>query len=146
MNNLSNYILEKLHLNKDIEVSPDTLLEDILGFCNIKTPKYSEKNYNIIKDAIEKWIDDNGVSVVDMYTQDTTENKKHMSKIADKIKNKVHVIKFNEFYNLFIGQFPKGTNFDNIKLYRIGNIDIYGNKKALSVQTSEFSLLVLKLK
>jgi hypothetical protein len=146
MNNINNYILEKLHLNKDIEVSSDNLLKDILDFCNIKTPKYSEKNYNIIKDAIEKWIDDNGVSVVDMYTQDTTEGKKHMSKIADEIKNKVHVIDFSEFYNLFIGPFPKGTNFDDIKLCRIGNIDIYGNKKALSVQTSEFSLLVLKLK
>ena len=147
MKELDLYIIEKLHLNKDIEIKgEDNIVDNILNWCDIKKPKYSEKNFETIKWQLEKWVKNNNVEVVDMYSQDTTESKNHISKLSKEIANKVHVLEFDTYYNFFTGPFPKGTNFDDIMLYRHGNIDIYGNEKGLCFQTANFSLLVIKLK
>lgn len=147
MKELNSYIIEKLHLNKDIEIKgEDSIVDNILNWCDIHKPKYSEKNYETIKYQLDKWVRKNDVNVVDMYAEDSNQSKEHVSKLSKEIANKAHVLSFDDFYNLFIGSFPKGTDFNDILLYKSGNINIYGNEKGLSFQTENFSLLVIKLK
>ena len=81
MINLNTYILEKLHLNKDLE-SGDVLKGKILGkiICILSFDKYDNhyKNFTITDNTrkdemgsiILKWIEDNDVIDFNVYAQD----------------------------------------------------------------------------
>ena len=147
MNSLSQYIYEKLHLDKDIEITGENnIVSNILNWCDIRIPKYHEINYNGIKHQLDEWVRKNDVNVVDMYALDIKLTQEHVEKLSKEISNVVHVINFDDFYNFFNKAFPEDTNFDDILLYKSGDINICGNEKALSVKVENLSLLVVKLK
>lgn len=147
MNSLSQYILEKLHIDKDIKIiGENNIVSNILNWCDIRIPKYHEINYNGIKHQLDEWVRQNNVDVVDMYAEDNKQTQEHVEKLSKEISNVVHLINFDDFHDLFIGAFPEGTNFDDIILYKSGGINICGNEKALSAKVENLSLLVVKLK
>lgn len=81
MINLHNYIIEKLHLNKDIKLS--NILDKIEYLSGLNGSRKE------LTDVIKDWIDDNGVSDVSVYMP--TDNKDILQEydVKDELINEI---------------------------------------------------------
>lgn len=81
MINLHNYIIEKLHLNKDIKLS--NVLDKIEYLSGLNGSRKE------LTDVIKDWIDDNGVSDVSVYMP--TDNKDILQEydVKDELINEI---------------------------------------------------------
>lgn len=75
MIHLSNYILEKLHISKELD-SSSTLVERILEIS-----KYSEHNW--VRELVEEWVKSNNVTDVDYYCNYDFKKRKVQFNLTD---------------------------------------------------------------
>lgn len=87
MINISNYILEKLHLTKDSDIGNmhDTVIDKIRTMCNVDDMSLERKYKST--EVIKKWVEENDVTDFVGYTDWL--DLKHIS-IPDKI-GRAHV-------------------------------------------------------
>ena len=71
MRNITTYITEKLHLNKDLEVENESLLDVICNSTGLSNSKYNDVPINTIKN----WIEDNDIDDVGFYCKQKTLDK-----------------------------------------------------------------------
>ena len=99
MKEINNYILEKLHINKDSKYyNPKTILDEILKHTFIKMyietdpwagiPENSSKIINVIKD----WIDENKVNKVHFYSTVDDLKVMKLNKYDSELLNDIKVI------------------------------------------------------
>ena len=83
MNNLSQYILEKLVINKDSKViDPKKIIYSILDYLkNLKKTKIDDQYYDII----DNWVKDNKIEDIDIYYFNNDSSKDIISKLLNGI-------------------------------------------------------------
>jgi len=121
MNNLSTYIIEKLHLNKDINTENIDVVSELL---NILKPKYPD----VVKNYIDKWVKENNIYDLLIYVE--LSDYKNISK---KVNNKFEV---KYFYDID----SEPTKFLR-KIYKkvISNWRPIGNTAGLGFKDNYFS-------
>jgi hypothetical protein len=157
MKQINNYIIEKLHLNKDIktnkQVSED--FEKLISLIEKSTDKI--KKVDIIYD----WFIDNNIDTFNIYfTKYNMEQFKSETKYtSSNLTNNSPILEvsndtYNKYCEAVVGKNIK--NIDELKIYDasdyvsdpnlIGSnqLNIWGNKNGLIFQTFNYEFLLLK--
>jgi len=157
MKQINNYIIEKLHLNKDIKTNKQ-VSDDIEKLISL-----IEKSTDEIKkvDIIYDWFIDNDIDTFNIYftkynikkfkseTKYTSSNLSNDSPILEVSDDTYH-----KYCEAVVGKNPK--NIDKFKIYDASNyvsdpnfiglnqLNIWGNKNGLIFQTFSYEFLLLK--
>lgn len=136
MNNLSNYILEKLKINKDTKVNDD-LSDFIMSIVQYDTED------NAVLNAIKKWIKDNDVELVSIYINKSNENGKEYRNSLDKdIKNKIEFVKLSKYIEEFNNIFPKVSDYNKFTKFANYEFSMRAVDKGIEFEKKEYEILV----
>lgn len=137
MINISNYILEKLHLTKDSDIGNihDTVIDKICIMCNVDDMSLERKykSTEVIKKWVEEndvtdftgytdWLDLKHISIPDDIIKMFTGDSRDMQKYIDELKSKEHSVEkltpFSLFYFnndiLILTNISKDKNIDRV--------------------------------
>ena len=132
MKNINNYILEKLHLNKDIKVNKDIIelsneISYMFGLID-KPKKYNTllaKGHLFIEE-IYTWLKKNNVSNVKYYT-DNLKDLKNSSNLDEDIKD--NYLQETEEVSEYIKYIKQ--NYSSTILNRIKNVQLRGSENGI---------------
>jgi len=141
MKGIDSYIIEKLHLNKDIQVNKSN--EEILELI-CKTASL-DKDDNNIYNALNNWLQDNNVSLVKIYLLFTVNMSDYVKSLDNEILNKVNLLSIGKF----VDKYKEVFNTDNdlpsrFLLYKSDEVKISGMSKGLLISADKYELIVEK--
>lgn len=142
MNNLNQYIVEKLKINKDIKIKKNSLdenskdillaVKDLVEYLIIYEP-YSEKVFEEIYDWVDKYKIKSVKTYVDklarLYIKDTS--KFHILPTMD-------YIKFKRTFNL-----PGGRAFKELSKSDDNKFMYYSNKEIFYIDTDHWDVMIV---
>ena len=141
MKGINKYIIEKLHLNKDIKTSDDSenaiikLIYDITLFDE-------DEITDELNNALKKWISDYNVTSVDVYMLWTINTHKHLKDINKDIK--IHTLQINNYVEMLEKYLGSDKTREKLLIYYddYNSIEVYASNRALNIVTrgSDFIL------
>ena len=146
MININSYINEKLKISKDIKIGDDTIVTYIMRLIDIDNEKTMVRIKNIISDWVYRY---NVLQIKFLYDLKSEKYFRINNKkiIDNDIISTVSTYTFSNFltqFNKYFGK--KRIEQDANCLLSLDNehIEIYGNKDALSINTLDYSFIIVK--